>query len=365
MKSVEKKLRILFLKLILFFIKNKSTSFEAKSFDRILIIRQHDQLGDFLISTPTIRAVRKNFPKSYISVVVSQYLEPMILNNPNVDEIIVYREKLSRWNFKWFINFIKSLRRDGGYDLAIVLNTISRSITSDLIALLSKAKNILSSDNHLLTGFKTEPVYTILSHRDEKEKTEIQRNLDIVKAIDVKSNGFDYDLFLTNEEILEGKNILKKLNLHRYKKIVGVHFGTLDVTRRFPLDKLAEVIDLIISKYNVTVLNIIGKNEIALQDEFLKLVKHKIYLAPLVPIRISASIMQNLSLFLCNDTGPLHIASALNIPTVSFHSTNDPKIWKPPHSRHIAVRTKDKLINSITVRDAMNQIHKAMTNYVN
>ena len=50
-----------------------------------------------------------------------------------------------------------------------------------------------------------------------KKKTEIQRNLDIVKAIDVKSNGFDYDLFLTNEEILEGKNISKKLNLHRYK----------------------------------------------------------------------------------------------------------------------------------------------------
>ena len=40
----------------------------------------------------------------------------------------------------------------------------------------------------------------------------------------------------------------KKLNLHRYKKIVGVHFEGIDVTRRFPLDKLAEVIDLIIFK---------------------------------------------------------------------------------------------------------------------
>ena len=359
----EKKVKILFLKVFLFLFKQKKTELNPNNINRILIIRQHDQLGDFLIATPTIRAIRKKYPTALISIVVKDYTLPVILNNPNVDRIIIYKEKFKNWNLKWLKEFLSEIMKPK-YDLAIVLNTISRSITSDLIAILSRSKNILSSDVHLIEGFTEEPVYSIISKRDKKNKTEIERNLDIVKTIGVKPDGLEYDLFISKEEIFEANKLIKNLKIPSRNKIITVHFGTLDVTRRFPLNKLAKVVDAILENYNVSVLNMIGKNEIELREEFEGYLKNKIFYLPLVPIRISAAIIKRSSLFICNDTGTLHIAAAVNTPTISFHSLNDPKIWKPPFPKHIPVRAKNKLIDSITHKDAMRAINLAMNKFV-
>ena len=79
---------------------------------RILIVRQHDQLGDLLISTPAIRAVKKRYPNSYLGVVVRGYTAPLMWDNPNVDEIIVFHEKFSHWKFQTFRLFLDQLRRE-------------------------------------------------------------------------------------------------------------------------------------------------------------------------------------------------------------------------------------------------------------
>ncbi len=82
------------------------------SFERILIIRQHDQLGDLLIATPAVRALRRKFPNAFIAIVVREYTAPVVQNNPYVDEIIVFYEKLWRWNVHKVITFWNEVRND-------------------------------------------------------------------------------------------------------------------------------------------------------------------------------------------------------------------------------------------------------------
>lgn len=323
---------------------------------RILIVRQHDQLGDLLISTPAIRAVRRRFPNAYIGIVVREYTAPLIWDNPNVDEIIVFYEKLKKWNFQMFSLFLDQLRGDGGYDAAIVLNTVSRSLSSDLIAVLSKAKFIIGPDHLKLDPGMPEQIYNVLTPRSPKDQLEIEHNLDIVKAIGVPADGFDYDLRLDEDERKEADKIHHGMHLTGAGMTVGVHFGTLDDTRRFPLSKLARVIDWI--KMNTTwqVVIIVGPNEVRMRDELLRMLKTKVVCAPLMPIRVSAAFIARMNLFLCNDTGTLHIASAMGVPTVSFHSLNDPAVWKPPHQRHVGVRAADKRIASITAELAIEAV---------
>ena len=57
--------------------------------ESVLIVRQHDQLGDFLMSTPVFRELKRALPDCRISVVLTRYTEPVAQNNPHIDEIIV------------------------------------------------------------------------------------------------------------------------------------------------------------------------------------------------------------------------------------------------------------------------------------
>lgn len=331
-------------------------------FKRILIVRQHDQLGDLLITTPTIRAVRKRFPDAHIGVVVRNYTAPMIWENPNVDEIIVFSEKLSMWNTLKIRSFLDQLRQFGGYDCAIMLNTISRSLSSDIIAVLSRAKYIVGPDHlQLIPG--PERIYDSLTHRSETVQLEIQHNLDIVSELNVQPDGYEYDLHLDDAEITEAEKVFYSVGVRNSQLVIGVHFGTLDVTRRLPLKTLAKVIDWIKSHYECEIVLIVGPNERKLQDQLLRMVRSKIRSAPVMPVRVAAAFIKRLQLFLCNDTGTLHIAAAMKVPTVSFHSLNDPAVWKPPHERHIAVRANDAKITSITLEQIIDALQRQLSNY--
>ncbi len=332
----------------------------VESFRRILIVRQHDQLGDLLIATPAIRALRMRFPKAHLAIVVREYTAPMMKNNPNVDEVIVFYERLQRWNLHRVKTFLRAVRANGGYDCAIVLNTVSRSLSSDMIALLSKAKYIVGSDHLRHDPFSTERIYSVIAHRSPEQKTEIERNLDIVRALGADETNFEYDLIPTSEERSKAENIVLSLRLPKGKLNAGMHFGALDPTRCFPLHKLAQVIDLMIERFGMNIILITGPNEIERRAFLLDHVHYKVFSAPVMPLRVMAAFVNHLQLFLCNDTGTLHIAASQKVPTVSFHAMNDPAIWKPPHPRHIAVRADDALITSISIEQVMDAIERAI-----
>lgn len=358
MNTVEQFLKRILLQIVGLFRSDRKISpreLHVNHLKRILIVRQHDQLGDLLISTPAIRAVRKRFPNAYIAVVVREYTAPMMWDNPNVNEIIVFYEKLKKWNFQTITKFFTQLRRDGGYDCAVVLNTVSRSLSSDLIAVISKAKYIIGPNHLKLDQDFPEKIYNVLTPRSHKIQLEIEHNLDIVKAFGVPPDGFEYDLAIDDNDRVEAEKVHYGLRIGA-GTVVGVHFGTLDQTRRFPLAKLAKVVDWIKSTNENEVVLIVGPNELKIRDEFLRMLKVKIIIAPLMPLRVTAAFIKKMNLFLCNDTGTLHIAAAMQVPTVSFHSLNDPAVWKPPHERHLAVRAVDKKITSITVDQAIEAV---------
>jgi ADP-heptose:LPS heptosyltransferase len=363
MRSTERFIRRVLLSLINGFAARPACRPEdvpRASLKRILVVRQHDQLGDLLISTPAIRALRLKFPDAHLGVVVRDYTAPMMANNPNVSELIVFHDKLKNWSWAELKRFWHALRKDGGYDCAIVLNTVSRSFSSDLIALASRAKYIVGPDHLRYDDGLPERIYNVPSHRDRVKKTEIEHNLDVVRTLGAEPDTLEYDLVPTNGERIEAENIFLSLGIPKSKLVVGVHFGTLAVPRRYPLEKLAEVIDAMIERYDAQIVLIVGPNEIEKRKYLLSLLKNRVYSAPLMPIRVSAAFLKHLDLFVGNDTGTLHIASSQRVPTVAFYGPNDPAIWKPPHARHFAVYAEDKNIPGIPVEKTLAVIDTAV-----
>ena len=305
--------------------------------------------ADLLIATPAIRAVRKRFPNAYIAFVAREYMAPILAHNPSIDEVIVFYEKLWRWNPSRALHFWKSIRQ--GFDCAVVLNTISRSTSSDLIALFSGAKFIVGPGHLPLNGLSSEVIYNVIVPRSPLPMHEIERNIDIVRVLGAEENDFEYDLVLTDEEVERAERIYQSLLIDSKKKVVGIHFGALNPSKCFSLEKLAGIIDWMVEEFGCEIL-IIGPKEIERKEFLLSKLHHPGHSAPIMPLRIMAALIRHCGLILCNDTGTLHIAASQRVPTVSFHFLSEPSIWKPPHRRHIAVRAEDMRIDSITIEQA-------------
>jgi ADP-heptose:LPS heptosyltransferase len=361
MRSLDQQLKRLFILLVESLappVHSGMNAIPAVPLKKILIVRQHDQLGDVLISTPAIRAVRKRFPDAYIAVVVREYTASMMLGNPYVDKVIVFSEKLHYWTWKKWRRFWRDVRGDGGYDCAIVLNTVSRSMTSDIIAVLSRARTIVGPRQPSHDNEQPERIYTIVTERDPIAKSEIKRNLDIVKALGAVENNHEYDFVLTEEEKAQGLAVVHSMGMKSPRPVLGVHLGAENPAKCLPLETLAKVIDESFETFGYDVVLLHGPGEENRLEKLIQLVTVPVHAAPVLPLRIAAALIGRCTLFLCNDTGTLHIASGLRVPTVSFHALTDPAIWKPAHPRHVGIYAADGNIGSITAKEILRAIEK-------
>lgn len=294
---------------------------------RILIVRQHDQFGDFLLTTPAIYALRRRFPDAHLTLIIRDYLEPAGRRNPDVNEAAVFRESAWRWTPGALARFAASLLK--GYDLAVVFNTVSHSLSSDLIAAGSRAPVILGPERPTFDHCAINPFYNLVSPVDPVEKHQIHRNLDVVRRIGADTADLRYRFVLTPEEESAGRAALQALLPVRTERVIGVHFGTKDIRKRYPISRLAEVCRRLERQDDTRLLVIPAPGEETALREFMTRMASPPACAPVLSLGQAAALFKCLDLLICNDTGVLHLAAAVDTPTVSFHALSDPAIWKP------------------------------------
>ena len=122
---------------------------------RIIIVRQHNQLGDLLAGVSLFRALKEKYPASHITLIVSPFNYPGMVKNKFIDRIFIFNKKRLLNPF-YVYGFYKLLREN--YDMGIVPVVVSISFTSNLIARLSKAKVRIGAKS--LDGKKEFPLYT-------------------------------------------------------------------------------------------------------------------------------------------------------------------------------------------------------------
>ena len=92
---------------------------------RILIIRL-DRLGDVILSTPVLDALRRKFPHAFIAMMVRPACREVLEGNPHLNEVIVYEKEGAHRTIRGTIRFARALRRDA-FDAALVLHPSNRS----------------------------------------------------------------------------------------------------------------------------------------------------------------------------------------------------------------------------------------------
>lgn len=276
-------------------------------------------IGDLIVTTPTIRAVKKKFPDSKIILMTLKSMEEVLLGNPNISNIISYKTE----DFKDEEKIIKNLYKK--YDLAIILHPNPEIGVKKISKIIKKAgipfrigctKVGIKEGKGSYLNRKTRPTL--------KLKYKIEDNLDVIKTIGIKTNDKTLELYTDKKSDEKIKKILKKLGK---KKNLVIHPIPKHKTHEWLPERFAEIADKLSENFNII---FTGSKE---DKDKINKIKNLMKFKPLdlseVQIKEFFSIIKLSDAVISVDTSAMHIAAALNKPVLALFGAGNPKIWAP------------------------------------
>ena len=301
----------------------------------ILVIRL-DRIGDMVMTTPIFRALKEKWPDAQITVLANPVNKNIVINNPFIDCILVYDRENEHKSLNNRLSFFNDIRKSE-FDL-VIDPYLDYELNTSFITRIVGSKYRLGFEfagreffYNIRYASNTFPVSTDKKHM-------IDYNLDLLSCLGIEAQKRQPEIFLSTDEKGNASKLLRKNGVNPEKRIIGIHPGGHYESQRWPIKEFAAISDYLITSYGIKVILFAGKEEKRLISEFKDYaVKTPIILEDL-NLREFMSTLSYCSLFLCNNSGPLHIATALNIPTVSTMGPTIPYHWWPRGDNHIVLR---------------------------
>jgi len=317
---------------------------------KILIVRQHNQLGDLLAGVSLFRALKETFPDAQVSLVVSPFNYPGMVKNRFLDRIYIF-DKKKLLNPFYFSRTLKFLKED--YDIAIVPVVVSISFTSNLMARLANAKTRIGANS--LDGKMNSSVFFFdrridLDWRNHPDSNVSERSLDIVRPFGINTENYRSEITFDDEDIRAAKQFADEFTSKNKKLLIGLHVGAGKPNNRWSLDKFAVLIKKINDQY---LANFYLTGGWAEKEELNYLIKNvDINFGKFInkPIPQIAALISISELFISNDTGIMHVAGTTDTPQISIFGPTNPFNWAPIGINKYFIR-KSELIDDISVED--------------
>lgn len=278
---------------------------------RILVINVN-WIGDVLLTTPTMRAIRERFPNAYISCLVVDWCKDILADNPHIDGLISYEKKGKHRSVLGKISLLRQIRKKH-FDTVFVLH---RSRTRALLAYLSGAKYRI--------GYNTKKRGCLLTAKIEPSRKKLHKLdyfLGILEPLSLDINKLDKELVLsvnTEDErfIFE---LLKTYNIDKKDFLVGLNPGANWSPKCWTVSGFAELADKLINKYNAKIVITGNKKDRILAKEIAnKMQNEPLIMAGKTTLCQLAALIKRCNLFISADSGPMHMAAAIKTPLIAL-----------------------------------------------
>ncbi len=307
--------------------------------ERILIVKL-SSIGDVVHALPVLRTIRHNLPNSYIAWIVEDKAREILDGNKDIDRIITintkrWRKVLNRTTIRELLNVINTLRKER-FDTAIDLQGL---IKSGVISYLSGAKTKIGFDSGNCREFLN-IVFTNKKVSPEKEDSHVvDKNLSLLKPFGFKEIKRDFFISPSPKDDKYINDFLLNNRING-KPIIAVNVGAGWKTKEWGIKNYAGLCDRIISKIGANVILTWGPGEENILKGIMDLMANKPFAAPPTTLKQLVALLRRCELFIGGDTGPLHIAAALKIPTVAIYGPSDPLRNGPYGDNHFIIHKK-------------------------
>ncbi len=292
---------------------------------RILLIR-FGSLGDVVLTTPVIRAVREAFPDAYIAMLVGDRSADIVSENPRLDEVISFRRDAKGISE---MRRVAAMLRERDFDVSV---DMQRKFRSSLLAYLSGVE--LRIGYHRPGGF-----LCTVRIPDNQNKHAVDRNLDLLRPLGIETDSREPEMFLSHADQQYASRVFAERGLASRSPVVGVFPGAGWRHRCWPAERFAAIGDLAAEKYRAGVAIFGGPGEEDVVDSLADkmrapavLVKDRMTLGQL------GAMIKKCDLFLSNDTGPMHISVAVGTPTIGLFGPGNHIKFQPIGDKHALIR---------------------------
>lgn len=303
---------------------------------RVLAVRL-DNLGDVLLCTPALHAIKKSLSGVHLTLLTSPVGAQVGRLNPDVDEVIVYE---APWTDPWCRLPHDSAReqrmierlREGGYDGAVIFTSFRQSP-------LPAAYMCYLADIPLRVAASIDGPGSLLTTRHkhpERLMHEVERGLDLVSSIGLTTLETDLVLRVPAEARSQVPGALRARGVADDRPLVVIHPGCTMPARTYPWEIYAKVADGLVEELNASVVITGTSDEEDLVTRVLSRMRREaVGLAGALPFEEFCALVETADLVVTNNTGPMHVAAALQTPVVAlFALTNPPEQWGPWRAPH-------------------------------
>jgi heptosyltransferase-2 len=321
--------------------------FRGREFGKILVIRQHNQMGDMILAIPAFRAIRHAYPGASIGVVSSSLNRDVLFNNPYIDQLYLYDKR----NVMSLVPLVRDLRREK-FDLVIVLHTVSFSFTSVALAVLSRAQiRIGSTSRELgdrLTGSYLNLTLPLPSEEELDRMNESEHNLFPLHAIGVEPVDLA-PVIVSAPGSVRWAEAFDADHWERGRVRLIVHPGAGKTENIWPPQRHAHVVNQLNRRRPVSVVAVEGPRDAEAVAAFVEA-------SDVVPAIVRnrgigevAALMRRADLVICNDTGVMHVAASVGATTLAVFGPTDPNRWAPRAEGLHVVRAPDGDLSRMSV----------------
>lgn len=298
---------------------------------RILVMR-YRFIGDTILTVPFLRNLRRAYPHATIDALVGPESGLVLAGCPYVDELIPFDttrfHKYDRGQGKPrnFLSYATILRKRS-YDLIFILK---RSWSSGLLSWLSGARWRVGYDTEGRRIFLTHPVIW------DKNKHEVESTLDVLRGAGVPVEDNFLEAWVTSDEMRQVKAMVPELT--RTETKVLIHAAAAHPDKMYSLDKWAQIVQQLHQQFGIIPFYTGAQQDRPLYDKLAQLsAVPAVNLAGQLSLRQSMSLYKEMDMAVCVDSGPAHLAAAVDTPTVAIFGPTDPHRWRPWGAEHVAI----------------------------
>src|SRR3989344_2874756 len=311
---------------VVFLFKNQDIPEDPRN----IVIMRYGGIGDVLMSTPLVKAVRQQYPKAKITYLVGEYSADAIKINPNIDKVITYKDEIIfRHNKNEVKKIIERIKKEK-FDLAFILD---KAWQWNLLAFFAKIPFRIGFDR------KGEGFPNNISVPFDGTKYELEYYRELTKAAEIEDISREMQFYADSADRRKADEVWKKNKLSKNKTIVLIPAGAKNPGQELPqkrwpphhYGRLAD--ELIARKYQIVILGAKSDEEIC--NTVIRNMKKKsaVNLHGKLNLAQSAAFIEDARLVITHDSGPMHLAAAMKTSLVAIFGPTDPLRFAPPAAR--------------------------------
>lgn len=288
---------------------------------RRILIRVNNWIGDVVMISPAMRAIRAHFREARIAILAKSWVLETLSGDPFYDEMIEYDDG-GRHRGAWGRLRLAALLRPRRFDLAILFQ---KAFDAAALACLAGARRRVGYATDRRSWLLTDalPLPPPGTHHAEAF-------LGIARALGCPIADARPVFHLREEDRREAAALLDRAGLLRHAPLVALHAGASKEPRAWHPDRFGLLGRRLVERHAARIVLLGSASERGLMDRIAATLPQGAFLPEAdLSLKTTGAILERCGLFVGNDSGPMHIAAALGVPTVAIFGPGTPARTAP------------------------------------